>query len=60
MSFIEEVKPKISLISAGIDNKFKHPHKEILKKLQDSLVYVTKDKGTITVNLDNLNVKYDG
>ncbi len=58
--FIEEVKPKISLISAGIDNKFKHPHKEILKKLQDSLVYVTKDKGTITVNLDNLNVKYDG
>ena len=51
--FLEIVKPKISLISAGKDNKFNHPHKEVVKRLKRiSNVYVTKKIGTITINLD--------
>ena len=55
--FIDIVNPKISLISAGIDNKFGHPHKEIIQRLDNSYVFVNKDLGSITVNLDSLKVE---
>ena len=56
--FLEKVNPQISLISAGKDNKFNHPHKEVLTRLQKiSQVYVTKELGTITINLDSLKIK---
>ena len=55
--FLKIVEPKISLISAGVDNKFNHPHKDVLDRLKDiSKVFVTKDLGTITVDLDTLKV----
>ena len=55
--FIEKINPQISLISAGIDNKFNHPHKEVLTRLQKtSQVYITKDLGTITIDLDSLKI----
>ena len=35
-SFLEYVKPKIALIGVGKDNKFGHPNKEIINKLEKS------------------------
>lgn len=34
--FCRKVNPKISLVSAGFKNKFGHPSKEVLKRLQNS------------------------
>lgn len=50
---LKVTKPKLALISCGIDNKFSHPNKETLLNLQKySVKYlITKDYGTISINL---------
>lgn len=47
--FLEEVRPDIALVSAGRNNKFNHPNKETLKRLQKYYVkvYSTQNDGTI-------------
>lgn len=47
--FLKQIEPKVSLISAGKDNTFHHPHPTVVKRLQEyhSTIYVTKEKGTI-------------
>jgi len=47
--FLNVVKPKISLISAGIQNKFGHPSKKILDRLKSvkSKVYRTDKLGAV-------------
>lgn len=34
--FLEKVKPKYALISAGKDNRYGHPHKELLGRLEEA------------------------
>ena len=48
----EEINTDIELISAGINNKFNHSHKEILEKLKKYNIkyYVTSRVGCIEVN----------
>jgi len=53
--FIDSVNPTISLISAGINNRFKHPHKVVTDKLDN--YYVTNRDGSVLINLDNLKIK---
>ena len=36
LKFLNSVKPKLSLVSAGFKNKFGHPSNKILKRLQNS------------------------
>jgi len=36
MEFVQLVSPKISVISLGANNTYKHPHKETLATLQES------------------------
>ncbi len=50
-SFLNQVMPKISIISVGEDNKYGHPHSEILEKLTriNSKIYMTKDLGNILI-----------
>lgn len=51
--FLEEISPKIALISSGVDNKFHHPHKEVtdrLKKLKVK-IYNTQELGNVKINL---------
>ena len=49
--FIELVSPRISLISAGRDNSYGHPHAETLERLENvgSLIYRTDEGGAVTV-----------
>lgn len=47
--FIKIIKPKISIISCGINNPYNHPHKEILKILSFSTIRRTDKEGYISV-----------
>ncbi len=52
--FLDAVKPEIALISAGKDNRYGHPHKEALDRLNKHgvEVYRTDLQGTILVRSD--------
>ena len=45
--FLKQTLPEISVISAGADNRYGHPHPETLKRLRDtgSRIFCTKDTG---------------
>lgn len=53
--FLYQVMPTISIISAGQDNDYGHPHKEVLDRLNEieSNIYVTKDLGNILITQTN-------
>ena len=55
--FVKKVKPKISLISVGLKNKYNHPSKEAIGNLKDSLIFMTSKNGMIKVNLKNYKVE---
>ena len=49
--FLELISPKIALISCGIDNRYSHPHKEVLERLSKvgSVVYRTDESGAVRI-----------
>lgn len=51
---LQIIKPKVSLISAGRENRYGHPHQETLDRLKEikSTVYSTQDWGAITITVD--------
>ena len=53
-AFLEIVKPKVALISAGRDNRYGHPHQETLDRLGAAgcRVYSTQESGAVTVRTD--------
>ncbi|MDR7000392.1 DNA internalization-related competence protein ComEC/Rec2 [Neobacillus niacini] len=56
-AFIQHIKPKVALISAGEKNRFGHPHKEtldILKKYH-VFIYRTDQQGAITYHFSHGN-----
>ena len=55
---LKELKPKLAIMSLGKDNKFGHPNKETLDKLNKYNIkyYRTDISGTITILLDTLHV----
>jgi competence protein ComEC len=57
--FLEVVSPKISLISAGIANKFGHPSIEILQRLSNlgSIILRTDSSGAILLQSDGKIIK---
>ncbi len=57
MDFIQAVKPKVTILSYGQDNKYGHPHAEVMERLQavGSKVYATAEAGTIIVSTDGVN-----
>ena len=53
--FIEIVKPKISLIGVGKNNKFGHPNDEVIERLKSigSKIYRTDEMGEIMITINN-------
>lgn len=51
-NFLEAVSPKTSLISAGQNNSFNHPHEETMDKLAEKEIktHITAEEGTIIIN----------
>ncbi|MBQ8982949.1 MAG: DNA internalization-related competence protein ComEC/Rec2 [Lachnospiraceae bacterium] len=51
--FLQEVHPKIAMISCGAGNSYGHPHAETLERLknEESLIYRTDQNGAITLHI---------
>ena len=52
-SFVNDIKPKYSVISVGKNNNYGHPNKEVLKNLKNSVIYRTDQIGSIKFKLNN-------
>ena len=57
--FIESVNPTYALISAGVDNKFNHPHEEVIERLEEngSIIFNTQETGMVMFNFTNDRIK---
>ena len=51
--FINSIKPKYSLISVGINNKYGHPKDSVLDVLSNSKIYRTDQDGSIMFKIKN-------
>ncbi|WP_442596813.1 S-layer homology domain-containing protein [Neobacillus sp. D3-1R] len=49
--FLDEVRPKVAILSYGLNNQYGHPHKEVLDRLLQwgTSIYSTAQSGTIVV-----------
>jgi competence protein ComEC len=56
--FLQEIRPKLALISVGKNNLYKHPHKEVLQRLEsiNSNVYRTDLSGAIKLVISEKSV----
>ncbi len=47
--WLEKVKPEIAIVSAGLNNRYGHPHKDVIQRLSDLgiTVFGTYEKGAI-------------
>jgi competence protein ComEC len=54
------VSPKISLVSAGIKNKFNHPSESVINSLNNinSKIYRTDHLGAVLLESDGTNIKH--
>ena len=55
INFLKYINPRHALISAGLNNKFNHPHKETLDNLDKLEIpyYITSINGSIKILLKN-------
>ncbi len=53
IDFLKKIQPKICMISAGVHNRYSHPHEETLNRLQSCDTYVTSKGGAIKVRLNS-------
>jgi Predicted hydrolase (metallo-beta-lactamase superfamily) len=59
MPFMEEVRPKIAIVSCGPDNSFGVPHREILERYKaiGAPIFRTDMNGAVTVHSDGQNLR---
>ena len=59
-AFLNLVSPDISLVSAGIKNKFNHPAESVINSLHEinSKIYRTDHLGAVLLESDGINIKY--
>ena len=61
-AFLRMINPKIALISSGRNNRYGHPHKELIERLEECgcLIYRTQESGAVTVRVRGGKVKVSG
>lgn len=59
--FLELVSPRISIISAGEDNSYGHPHEETLARLNEHGCdcYITPESGAITIYVNRKGMRVE-
>lgn len=50
-TFIDTINPKISLISVGENNLYRHPNEEVLDNLKKSIIFRTDKVGSIVIKI---------
>lgn len=52
-ALLELIQPRLSVISCGKDNRYGHPHPELLERLEDCgcLIFQTQESGAVTVRV---------
>ncbi|AKL94601.1 hydrolase of metallo-beta-lactamase superfamily [Clostridium aceticum] len=57
-AFLDKTNPRYGIISSGRDNKYGHPHREVVERLRENNIafYNTAETGTIVVILDGEEV----
>ena len=52
-AFLETASPKLALISVGENNRYGHPHEELMNRLERAgcYIYQTKECGAVTVQV---------
>jgi len=51
-NFLKAVNSQIAVISVGLNNRYKHPHLEVLERLENALIYRTDENGDIRIITD--------
>ena len=51
-AFVEAVRPRIAIASAGAGNPHGHPHAEVIARYEDALLYRTDEHGDVTLRSD--------
>ena len=51
--FIDEINPKYSVISVGMNNRYGHPNEEVLNNLENTKIYRTDQDGSIMFKIKN-------
>lgn len=56
---LEIITPVYAFISAGEDNRYGHPHKELIKRLEnaDCRIHITKEEGAVRMDTNGRNIK---
>ena len=59
--FLNAVEPKIALISSGRNNRYGHPHEELLQRLTEAgcRIYGTQESGAVTVYVKSGRVRVE-
>ncbi len=59
--FLDTVSPSFALISAGFENSFGHPHRDVIERLasRHSAILRTDSDGLITVRTDGNRISLD-
>lgn len=62
IDFLNLIRPEISIISCGYQNRYGHPHQELMQRLYEigSNYYITYEKGAITIRTDGKWMVFDG
>lgn len=60
-AFLRLINPRIALISAGRNNSYGHPHKEVVERLEnrECRIYQTPVSGAVTVRVKGGNVRVE-
>ena len=59
--FLSAIRPQISLISSGVNNRFGHPHQDVVERLEKfgSYIYQTNEEGAVFLRTDGERLKID-